>query len=67
MRTLKYILSILLIFSISITGILGYVQSSLELRRFVPHKYFAYTTLVLAAVHVILNFKRIVHFFRGRQ
>jgi hypothetical protein len=67
MRTLKYVLSLLLLLSIALTGILGYIQSSLELRRFVPHKYFAYTTLVLAALHVALNLKRIIRFFRERR
>ena len=65
MRTLKYILSLLLLLSIALTGIMGYIQSTLELRRFVPHKYFAYATLILAAVHVALNFKQIVRFLRG--
>jgi hypothetical protein len=67
MRTLKYVLSLLLLLSIALTGILGYIQSSLELRRFVPHKYFAYTTLILAVVHVALNHKRIIRFFRERR
>jgi hypothetical protein len=67
MKTLKYILSLLLLLSVALTGILGYIQSSLELRRFVPHKYFAYTTLVLTAVHAALNFKRIIRFFRGER
>lgn len=65
MRALKYILSLLLLLSIALTGIMGYIQSSLELRRFVPHKYFAYATLTLAAVHVVLNIKTIVRFLRS--
>ncbi len=44
--------SILLLISLCVTGLLGYVQSELELRRFVPHRYAAYTTLCLAAIHV---------------
>ena len=63
MRTLKHVLSLLLLLSIALTGILGYIQSSLELRRFVPHKYFAYTTLIRAAVHITLNFERIVRWY----
>jgi hypothetical protein len=51
----EFVISILLFFSISITGILGYIQSQFELRKFVPHRYFAYTTLCLAAVHIYLN------------
>jgi hypothetical protein len=56
---IKYIVSILLFFSICLTGSLGYIQSELELRKFTPHRYFAYATLSLAAVHVTLNAGRI--------
>jgi hypothetical protein len=65
--SLKYVLSLLLFLSVLCTGMTGYLQSTLELRRFVPHRYFAYTTLTLTAVHVILNFKRLVRFFGGRR
>ena len=61
---LRYVVSILLMVSITITGLLGYIQSELELRKFVPHRYFAYTTLSLAAIHVYLNFDKIVRFIR---
>jgi len=63
---INYIISILLIFSISITGIVGYVQSRLELRRFVPHRYFAYATLILAALHVFLNWSKVCRYLRRR-
>ena len=56
---IKHIVSILLLISICITGVLGYIQSELELRKFIPHRYFAYTTLSLAAVHVTINAGRI--------
>ncbi len=49
---LDYAVSILLLISLCVTGLLGYLQSELELRRFVPHRYAAYTTLCLAAIHV---------------
>lgn len=52
---INYIVVVLLLFSIIITGLLGYIQSQLELRKFVPHRYFAYTTLCLTAVHIYLN------------
>ena len=52
---LDYAISILLLISLCVTGLLGYLQSELELRRFVPHRYAAYTTLCLAAVHVYMN------------
>ncbi len=63
---IRYVLSILLFFSIAITGILGYIQSELELRKFVPHRYFAYTTLSLAAVHVYLNAGKLWRFIRRK-
>jgi hypothetical protein len=62
----QYTVSILLLFSIIVTGALGYIQSELELRRFVPHRYFAYTTLCLAAIHVYFNFRKIWNFLRGK-
>ncbi len=52
---LEYAVSVLLLISLCVTGVLGYVQSELELRRFVPHRYAAYTTLCLAAIHVAMN------------
>jgi hypothetical protein len=61
---IEYVLSILLFFSITITGALGYIQSQLELRKFVPHRYFAYTTLSLAAVHVCFNAGKIWRYFK---
>lgn len=63
---IKNIVSILLLISICITGVLGYIQSELELRKFVPHRYFAYATLSLAAVHVILNGGRIWRYLRRK-
>jgi hypothetical protein len=63
---ISYIVGILLIFSITITGMLGYIQSQLELRKFVPHRYFAYTTLSLAAIHVYLNFDKVMRFIRRK-
>ncbi len=50
-----YAVSILLLISLCVTGLLGYVQSELELRRFIPHRYAAYTTLWLAAIHVYVR------------
>ncbi len=58
----EVIVSLLLMVSLCITGALGYFQSELELRRFVPHRYAAYTTLCLAAIHVALNAKRLLQY-----
>jgi hypothetical protein len=60
------VLSILLFISLAITGLLGYLQSELELRKFIPHRYFAYTTLTLAAIHVILHWKKVWRFICKR-
>lgn len=60
---IEVILSLLLMVSLGITGMLGYLQSELELRRFVPHRYAAYITLCLAAIHVALNVQRLWHYF----
>lgn len=51
----NYIVSFLLLLALCITGATGYIQAQLELRRFIPHRYFAYVTLGLAAVHVYFN------------
>jgi hypothetical protein len=65
----SYIVSILLLISLTVTAALGYIQSQLELRKFVPHRYFAYTTLSLAVVHLYFNFGKIVKYLRhvGRK
>ena len=62
----NYIVSFLLLLAICVTGMTGYLQSRLELRRFVPHRYFAYVTLGLAAVHVALNTGKIYRHLRRK-
>ena len=62
----EVIVSILLIVAVCVTGALGYLQSELELRRFVPHRYAAYATLVLTAVHVALNCSQLLRHIRAR-
>ncbi len=64
----NYLISLLLIIFLCVTGMLGYIQAQLELRKFMPHRYFAYTTLCLAAVHVYLNGGKLWrYFFRSRR
>jgi len=63
---INYLVSFLLLLSICFTGITGYIQSRLELRRFVPHRYFAYVTLGLAAVHVCLNAGKLWRYIRRK-
>ncbi len=65
-ETFQYIVGLLLILSVIMTGLLGYVQSQLELRKFVPHRYFAYATLFLAALHLYLNFGRLWRYLKKR-
>ncbi len=64
---INYVLSILLLLSISVTGILGYIQSQLELRKFIPHRYFAYATLCLAAVHIYFNGGKLWRYLRQKM
>ncbi len=63
----EILISLLLILAVCVTGVLGYLQSELELRRFVPHRYAAYTTLVLTAVHVSLKWGRLWRYIRERR
>lgn len=62
----NYIVSFLLLLAICVTGMTGYLQSRLELRRFVPHRYFAYVTLALAAIHVCLNVGKLWRYIRRK-
>lgn len=61
-----YGVSFLLLLSVGLTGLTGYIQSQLELRRFVPHRWFAYITLGLAAGHVYLNAGKLWRYARRR-
>jgi DMSO/TMAO reductase YedYZ heme-binding membrane subunit len=65
-RHLDSMISILLIFSIAITGSTGYIQSELELRKFVPHKYFAYSTLILGFLHLTFKYKKLLNYLKQR-
>ncbi len=63
-QDVNYIVSLLLLAGLCATGATGYIQSQLELRKFVPHQYFAYGTLILGAVHVYLNAGKIWRYIR---
>lgn len=43
------------------TGISGFIQVKLDLHRTTIHKFSAYATLSLAAIHIILHFKEIIN------
>jgi len=63
---INYTVSLLLLFSVAVTGVTGYIQSQLELRKFVPHRYFAYATLALGAVHIYLNAPKLWRYIRRK-
>lgn len=65
-QDINYAVSFLLLLSVAITAITGYIQSQLDLRRFVPHRYFAYVTLGLIAIHVYFNASKLWRYIRGR-
>ncbi|MCP4717524.1 MAG: hypothetical protein GY868_20575 [Deltaproteobacteria bacterium] len=52
---MRVVISLLLLLVAALTGLTGYLQVRLDLHRFVPHKYLAYSTLLLIALHVGLN------------
>ena len=61
-----YAVSALLLGAILLAGLLGYLQSQYDLRKFVPHRYFAYATLGLTALHVYLNGGKMWRYFRRK-
>lgn len=63
---ISYTISILLLLSIIMTGLTGYIQAQLELRRFIPHRYLAYVTLFLTVVHVFLNWPKVWRYLRQK-
>lgn len=65
-QDINYIVSFLLLVSLAITAITGYIQAQLELRGFVPHRYFAYITVALAVIHVFLNAGKLWRYARGK-
>ncbi len=62
----NHLVSGLLLVFVCATGAMGYVQAELELRKFVPHRYLAYATLILVAIHVYLNGGRLLRYLRDR-
>ena len=65
-QDINYAVSFLLLLSVAITAIAGYIQAQLDLRRFVPHRHFAYVTLGLAAIHVYFNAGKLWRYIRGK-
>jgi hypothetical protein len=65
-KDIPYLVSLLLLILFIITAITGYIQSKLELRRFIPHRYFAYATIILFLIHVFQNIKKLYLYFKKR-
>ena len=63
---INYIINLLLLLLVCMTGITGYIQSQLDLRKFVPHRYFAYITLCLVCTHVYLNAGKLWRYIRRK-
>jgi hypothetical protein len=68
MRTsdLNYLVSLLLILFLAATGVAGYIQTRLDLHHFIYHRYLAYGTLFLGAVHLSLNIRKLVRYLIRR-
>ena len=65
-RAARYVVGLLLVFAVASTGMTGLIQAKLDLHGFVPHRYFAYSTIFLAFVHVLLNFRNITRYLKSK-
>jgi len=65
-QDINYIVSFLLLVSLAMTAVTGYIQAQLDLRRFVPHRYFVYVTLGLTIIHVYFNAGKLWRYISGR-
>jgi DMSO/TMAO reductase YedYZ heme-binding membrane subunit len=63
---LNYPVSLLLLLFLAATGLAGYIQVRLDLHRFVYHRWLAYGTLVLGAVHLLFNIRKLVRYLTRR-
>ncbi len=63
---ISYSVSFILLILVCLTGATGYIQSSQDFRKFVPHRWFAYSTLVLAAIHLALNAGKSFRYIRRK-
>ena len=66
MNDVKYLVSLLLIPFAFATGITGLIQIKLDLHHFIYHRYLAYGTLFLSAVHVSFNFRNLFRYLTRR-
>jgi len=63
---INYAVSFLLFALLIATGATGYMQSALELRNFVPHRWFGYSTLITGAIHIGLNTGRSIRYLKRK-
>jgi hypothetical protein len=54
------IVSIALLIVVALTFLTGFISSSLDLNRFILHRYAAYATIAIAAIHVVLHWKLLI-------
>lgn len=54
------IVSLLLLIVISVTFLSGFISASLDLNRFILHRYAAYATIAIATVHVALHWRLLI-------
>lgn len=63
-RGLGRLLSVLLGLLLASTVVTGQIAASMDLNRFVYHRYVAYTAAALACLHIYLHRKRLLAYFR---
>lgn len=65
-RNFSALVSLVLLGSVALTTVFGLVQANLDLHQFQFHKYSAYCTLALMAIHVALNGSNILKWAREK-
>ena len=62
---LTLIVCLLLILTLIINGISGFIQVRLDLHRTTIHKYSAYSTLSLSLIHIVLHFNKLIAYIKN--
>ena len=62
---LTLIVCLLLILTLIINGISGFIQVRLDLHRTTIHKYSAYSTLSLSLIHIVLHFNKLITYIKN--
>jgi hypothetical protein len=63
----NYAVSIILLLAVSTTGITGFIQSQLDLHKFIPHTYTCYFTLFMTAVHISLKWSSVWRYLKKKM